>query len=105
MTEFMDSSTLGTIIHAVLQQLYSKAGKKQNNGIYIDAAIIETILKHPDDIMKLINFTINREYLNREDGMYRGTVRRNISHRQCNFFADKKSLKLRERTTIHPPAM
>lgn len=68
MTEFMDSSTLGTIIHAVLQQLYSKAGKKQNNGIYIDAAIIETILKHPDDIMKLINFTINKEYLNREDG-------------------------------------
>lgn len=68
MIEFMDSSTLGTIIHAVLQQLYTTSGKRQDNGVYVDAAIIENILKRPDDIMKLINFTINKEYINREDG-------------------------------------
>ena len=67
MTEFMDPSTLGTIVHTVLQDIYKLYGKKVTNGIYIDKSIIDKILSNENAIQSLIYSTINKIYLHKLD--------------------------------------
>lgn len=67
MMEFMDPSTLGTIVHTVLQKIYQLHGKKNKNGIYVDENIINKILADELSIKSLIHSVINQIYLHKPD--------------------------------------
>ncbi len=67
MMEFMDPSTLGTIMHTVLQKIYNQHGKKVKDGIYVDDTAINNILSNETALQSLIHRTINKIYLHKPD--------------------------------------
>ena len=58
-TEFMDSSTIGTIVHSVMKQIYDRI--KGQNGI-ITSSSINAILNDDKYLSSVIVSTINKEY-------------------------------------------
>ena len=67
MMEFMDASTLGTVVHTVLQEIYKLYGKSTTDGIYVDDMVIDKILRNNEALQAKINETINRIYLHKPD--------------------------------------
>lgn len=67
MMEFMDPSTLGTVVHTVLQEIYKLYGKSTAEGIFVDENTINKILSNEAAIQSLIHQTINQIYLHKPD--------------------------------------
>lgn len=67
MMEFMDPSTLGTVVHTVLQEVYEHNGKKSAEGIYVDEIVIDRILRDENALQAKINEVINRIYLHKPE--------------------------------------
>lgn len=58
-TEFMDASTIGTIVHSVMKQIYDSI--KSNDGV-VTSGNIEKVLNDDQDLSHVIISTINKEY-------------------------------------------
>ena len=67
MMEFMDYSTLGTIVHSVMQNIYRLYGTNTRDGIYVDTNIINKTIADKKAIHSLIHSTINKIYLHQEN--------------------------------------
>lgn len=66
-SEFMDSSTFGIIVHSILQEIYETQLPDRNNEILITKDIIEAVKKNNILLERLITHTINREFHYKKD--------------------------------------
>lgn len=67
MVEYMDSSTYGTILHAVAEEIYMEL-RGGHDEVKITAEILDSIINNPLKIEKLITRFINKEYNKLPDG-------------------------------------
>lgn len=65
--EYMDSSTYGTILHAVAETIYKEI-RGNHNEVRITAEILDSIIKNPDKIERIITQLINEKYNKRPQG-------------------------------------
>ncbi len=59
--EYMDSSTYGTILHAVAETIYKEL-RGEHNEVKITADILDSIINHPVKIDRVITQLINEKY-------------------------------------------
>lgn len=61
MTEYMDSGTYGTILHAVAEEIYMEL-RGSHDEVKITSEILDSIISNPVKIDRLITKHINKEY-------------------------------------------
>lgn len=67
MMEFMDYSTLGTIVHEVMQKIYGLHGRRTRDGIHVTPEIITKTLSDKEAVHALVHKSINKIYLHEEN--------------------------------------